>query len=254
MRASFLLFFALICSAEETLPPSPHTYLQDETGTIPAESRQKVETLLSEHDRATGDQIVFTVFRSLGDRDLVDWTNKIFQHWAIGKRGQDTGVLLALYMEERKIRIEVGYGLEDRITDAKSKEIIEDDLRPSLKEGDPGVALEKAAVSILRLLESPLVTNGRVEAIYGEKISRIQEPSGNRKGLPIAQIFLLIMVVLSILRARARDTLFGSFGSRSRRRGFMWGGGGFGGGGFGGGGGFSGGGGRSGGGGASGGW
>jgi len=259
MLAILSLFWSLSVEAKP-VPPSPQRYVWDEANVVPDDAERQIALLLADHAKATDEQIVVAVFQSLEGEDLVDYTHRVFQEWKIGKRGKDNGVLLALYWDDRKSRIEVGYGLEPLLTDAKSKRILTEDLAPWLKQGQPAEALKQATREILVTLESPLVAAGQIE-------KRVAPQGRQRLGLSgTLAVFLMIvfMVFLRVLHAvvsaPVHITHGGVFGPRTwyrgTRRGALGGLGGFGGGGFGGGGfgGFGGGGGRSGGGGASGSW
>ncbi len=208
--------------------------------------------------------MLIAIFDSLGDEDLVDYTNRVFSAWKIGKRGKDNGVLLALYWKDHKARIEVGYGLEPLLTDAKSKQILSDFLIPELKAGQPDRALSLSALEILRTIESPLIASGRAEQILradgfkgGLQPAAPTTSSGTSSFWVLAAIILFIFVINRVSSADAHFTRSGWYRPRPRIRRGGWGGPFIGGGGFGGGfgsGGFSGGGGSSGGGGASGSW
>ncbi|OFZ56202.1 MAG: hypothetical protein A2428_09010 [Bdellovibrionales bacterium RIFOXYC1_FULL_54_43] len=255
----------------KAIPQAPYYYVLDEAKVLKADALQGLQTLLIEHDRATGEQFLIAIFESLESEELVQFTNQVFSTWKVGKRGKDNGVLLALYWKDRKARIEVGYGLEALLTDAKSKQILEQFLIPELKAGKPDRALQLAAFELLRTIESPLIQSGQAEQILRDGGFR-----GNwqprRSISPVTRYGWIILVALGIILVlfvlnlvTAADAHFTSSGwyhpkpwdpaLPGRRRwtfdssglgGFGGGGGGFGG--------FSGGGGLSGGGGASGSW
>jgi uncharacterized protein len=283
---------ALICAAvlpahaasDKAIPPAPYYYVLDEPHVLSPETLRAVQTLLIEHDRISGEQFLVAIFKSLGDEDPVDYTNRVFSAWKIGKRDKDNGILLALYWDDHKARIEVGYGFEGVLTDAKSKQILSDVLLPELKNSNPNRGISLAVLEILRTIGSPLVQSGKAEQILksgGFQGAFRPQAVAPRTGGAFVWFFLgLILVVIvlrSVISADAHFTREGWYRSSpwQRRRRFgtggfggglggggaggWFGGGGFGGGGFGGGGGggfggFSGGGGSSGGGGASGSW
>lgn len=250
------------------LPPPPKTYVLDEPEITSPEVRYALQTLLSEHAHLTGEQVVFAVFKSLDGEDLVEWTNRIFAEWKIGAQGKDNGVLLALYWNDRKARIEVGYGLEPLLTDAKAKRILTEALIPELKRQQPDRGLTLAAWEILRVLGSPLIQSGKAEQILREggfqgDFVRQNPPIGSTGGGTVWVVlilfvgFALFIIVTHLLTARdAHFTSRGWYRPNPIRTNDWhpfssgWGEGGRGGWG----GGFSGGGGRSGGGGASGSW
>lgn len=251
-------------AAGKAIPKAPDTHLYDEAGFTSADGAQTLRALLSDHAHATSDQIVYAVFKSLEGEDLEDYVNRVFRAWRIGQARENNGVLVALFLDDRKIRIEVGYGLEPVLTDAQSKRIINEAIVPEIRAGKNDQALLLSAAQILRVLDSPLVQQGKVDALMK---SKGYQPSYRtlKMQLSRSQIFILWIVLLglltflrSILNRAAGDAHLSRSGWHHRRSGFpiVFGGGPRSGGGWGssGGGGFSGGGGRSGGGGASGGW
>jgi uncharacterized protein len=284
-RTLSLIFVLLstLCFADSAkpIPQAPYYYVLDEPHVLSQNALRSIETLLIEHDRVSGEQVLVAIFQTLGDEDLVDYTNRVFQQWKIGKRGKDNGVLLALFWNEHKVRIEVGYGLEGVLTDAKSSGIISDILVPELKNSNPDRGLSLAALEILRTLDSPLIQNGKAEQILksggfqgGWKPQEIYSPHTGGAAVWLFLGFIVLSLVLrAITGAEAhftrsgwvrhnpwipyrRSSGFSSGLAGALIGGFLGGGGGFGGGSSSGGGfgGYSGGGGSSGGGGASGGW
>jgi uncharacterized protein len=232
----------------------------DEVGVLQPKTLRSLDLLFAAHERTAGDQIVFAVFQSLDGEDLVSWTNQVFQNWKIGKKGKDNGVLLALYWKDRQMRIEVGYGLEPILTDALSKRILEEDLIPELKRGQPDAALTQSALSILKVLNSPLIKSGEAVQILQQQGVSVRKKNTGLSGLEAGVFFVLLIILFGFfffLGPILNQGMRGRPGPWNRRRGprppnpWWWGGGG---GGGGSGGGFSGGGGSSGGGGASGRW
>ena len=174
--AVFLIPFISIASPRP-LPPAPPSFVYDEAKALEPETVEALQRLFKAQERVTGDQVVFAVFKSLGGEDLVSWTNRVFHAWKIGKKGKDNGVLLAVYWSDHKARMEVGYGFESKLTDAKSKRILEEFLSPNLKINLPDRALTQTALEVLTVLESPLIQNGEAVAILrGAHISHAAAP------------------------------------------------------------------------------
>jgi len=196
--------------------------------------------VLANEDQKTGNQIVVAVFRSLDGEELVDYSNRLFKTWNPGKKGHDNGVLLAAYLKEHKLRIEVGYGLEPILTDAKTRLILENAVTPSFKNQDYGQGLLNGVQAMLAVIH-PEQASG-----LPTPVETVPDSSQSRAGFPPIVIIFLIIFLIRIFSFRRRGFLGGIF--------LGGGGGGWSSGGGGGFGGFSGGGGSSGGGGASGGW
>ena len=247
----------------------------DQAGIIdPALETQITETLATFEARST-DQVVVATITSLDGEAIEPYANRLFRAWNLGQAGENNGVLLLVAPNDRKMRIEVGYGLEGTLTDLHSRLIIENVLVPAFRAGDYGLGIQAATNDIVGVLSG---NAAELEARY-------QRNAPEQDGIPIgmsidlfAIIWFAIIIFSFVLPFLARrfgrkigpgrykwlGMTFGSSGiGRTRRGGFGGGfggglGGGFGGGGGwsggSGGGGFSGGGGSSGGGGASGSW
>jgi uncharacterized protein len=261
---------------QKSIPPAPQYYVLDQPHLLNAQATRALQALLIEHDRVTGEQFVVAIFDSLDGEDLNDFTNRVFQAWQIGQSEKDNGVLLAIFNKEHQARIEVGYGLEPELTDAKSSRILRDYLVPGMKAGQPDEAVTQSALQILQALDSPLIQNGRAQQILrsgGVLRTDIRSAPMQNGWIVWLVLGLILMTIVSHIMssAEAHFTRSGWYRPRPWRRrwgndddwggpgaggGFFggWGSGGGGGWGGGGDGGFSGGGGRSGGGGASAGW
>jgi uncharacterized protein len=190
---------------------------------------------------------VIAIVPSLDGQAIEDLAVHVVETWGLGQKDRNNGVLLLIALKDRKARIEVGYGLEDRLTDALSRRILEDHLFPAFRKGD-------YAAGVLATCD------GIIAATRGAYVAA---PRKRRATPHLAMLVpLVILVVFILIGLQGGNGMSGRGRRRYYRSGPFWwgGGGGFGGGGFGGGGGgggfggFSGGGGLSGGGGASGSW
>jgi uncharacterized protein len=244
------------------LPEKPTRRINDFASVLDNAARLELETRLAEFERKTSNQIVVAVFPSLEEESLEDFVNRLFQHWELGQRETDNGVLLAVFMAERKIRIEVGYGLEGALTDALCARIIREEIAPAFRRDDHEAGIRRGLAAIEQATRGEY--QGRTPPPRAVRPRRNRGPGTGSMvlGLILGLVFLVILWKMLTIhsgsytidrrggRRRSRDTDWWSGG------GGFFGGGGGGGGGFsgGGGGGFSGGGGSSGGGGASGGW
>ncbi len=280
MRLAFrwTLFAALLTAsaalAATPVPQAPRYYVLDEPGVLSAYGKQSLEHLLVSHDRLTSEQIVVAIFSELGPEDAVGRTTEVFKAWQIGQAGKDNGLLIALYWKEHKIRIEVGYGLEPIITDARAKQLIDETLTPALKQNDPDGALLASVKRIFEWTASPLLQEENERALLQHRSNHRPLSAGGGGSILFWVIVAFLglggalMVIAWIAAAEAHFSRAGwdpaqkRFRTGARRSSLLhlltWsllrGGGGGWGGGSGGGGGFGGGGGRSGGGGASGSW
>jgi uncharacterized protein len=225
------------------LPPAPTARLNDYASLLTPAERERLEALLTERERVTGTQMAIAVFRSLEGESLEDVASALFQKWRLGRKSLDNGVLLVVFVQDRKLRLEVGYGLEAALPDAVAGQIIRDAIAPRFREQRYAAGLEAA-----------------VTAVYGRIApSAAKSPEQHSGNLYVLLLFALVALVLGGLAWEASHQRGYTAGRRGWRSSGGWYGGGWGGGGWGGGGGssdggFSGGGGSSGGGGASGSW
>jgi uncharacterized protein len=215
----------------------------DEAGILDAATIQNLTGMLEKHEQATGEQVVVVTLKSLGGYAIEDFGYQLGRKWGIGQKGKNTGAMLIVVPSEHKVRIEVGYGLEGKLTDAISRTIIEGDILPNFRRGDYNAGVLAGTGSILSVLGGGSVTGTEAETSSGSP-SAVGVDSG--WSFPaIMMIFFIFIFIRNLFRPRS-----GIY----RRVGRSYGYGGFGGGDSGGGGGFSGGGGSFGGGGASGSW
>ncbi len=258
MKALLLLILALV------IPPTPDHYVTDNAGALSSSARASIENELRAYETATGHQVIVWIGQSTGDTPLETYTGQVADHWKIGRHGKDDGAVLFLFMQDRKVRIEVGYGLESSLTDADSYRIINDVVRPRMRAGDVDGAVASGVAAMLTTI-TPSYAGVTPPPQAAESSNDAQSSDWI---VVVGLIFFglaILAVILKIVRAARYGYLVMHEGKlqaqRDMRRSSFWtgafvgamstgGGGGWGGGG----GGFSAGGGGFGGGGASGGW
>jgi uncharacterized protein len=222
----------------------------DQANVLPASTRSALETKLTDLENKSGIQLVVATIASLEDSDVESYANQLFRAWKLGERPKNNGVLLLVAPKQRKVRIEVGYGLEGTLTDALSNVIITNQVVPKFKAGDFAGGIERGVDGIIAAL-----TTDTSDWQKKRQVRTDDQDTAFAALLPFLIVGLFIFVFWMMHRhARGRGRggwggpVFIPMGS-SWSSGSSWGGGG----GFSGGG-FSGGGGSSGGGGASGSW
>jgi uncharacterized protein len=246
LLAGAVAFAAMALPADAfEIPAKPAARVNDYAQVLDAAGKAAIEERLAAFERDGSNQVVVAIVPSLDGQVIEDVAVRTFERWGLGQKDKNNGVLLLIAMSDRRARIEVGYGLEDRLTDALSRRILEDRLFPAFRTKD-------YASGVLASCD------GIIAATRGAYTS----PARKRKTVPPAAVLvpLGILVIFILLGLHGGSGISGRGRRRSFRSGpFFWGGGGGGFGGFSGGGGggfggFSGGGGMSGGGGASGSW
>ena len=226
--------------------PAMKGRVNDKASLLSLSRQRELESYLAGLEESAGVQMALLTIPSLEGDSLEDFAIRVVDKWQLGQKGEDKGLLLLVSLEERQIRMEVGYGLEGTLTDAKSGYIIRNVIAPYFRQGDYGSGI----LAGIQTVGSVVTGGGDISPVQLK-----QTDSGrSSRSLPINFFIILLIILLN------------SFGRMGRRGGLLrmlfWGSllsgstrhhGGYGGG-FGGGGGFSGGGGGFGGGGASGGW
>lgn len=216
--------------------PKLNGYVNDLADVISPATELKIERFLHDFERSDSTQLVILTIESLENEVLEAYSLRVAESWEIGQKGKDNGALLLISKQDRQMRIEVGYGLEGRLTDLLTGRIIDNEIKPRFQAGDfdGGIIAGVTAMA---------------EAVRGE-YQGTGNTSQKKKRNPWGSLALLLFLGPGLMLLGG-----GSRRGRHRRGGFWIGGLGGSGGGFGGGGGgFSGGGGGFGGGGSSGGW
>jgi uncharacterized protein len=231
-------------------PPAPQRFVTDGVGFLSPRARDALEARLAAYERLRGHQVVVWIGDTLGGAPLDDFATRTFTAWQVGRKGHDDGVVLFLFARDRRVAIEVGYGLEEALPDARAARIIREVLAPRLAAGDPDGGITAAVDAILTAIEGrPIAGLGLPES---PALEPQEEPPPSLPELLFFVVFGFIVLMLIVRNPHLAAILLSGMFRGGGRGGFGGGRGGFGGGR--GGGGFRGGGGRSGGGGARGGW
>ncbi len=265
--AAIAAFIALPAQAQEF--PELTGRVVDNANIIPDNIEASLEQQLADLELQTQRQVVVATLPDLQGYDIADYGYQLGRHWGVGDAERNDGALLIVAPNERKVRIEVGYGLEGIMTDALSSVIIQQQILPQFRKGDMAGGIATGTQTIIQQLQLPEDEARQI----AQQVSQSQESEG---GFPVGAIiwlgFIFFFFILPAIRGSSRRRRYGggvggavgdiilweagkAIARGASGGGSSWGGGGgfSGGGGFGGGG-FSGGGGSFGGGGASGGW
>lgn len=287
LMGGWLLLGAPALFAQVPVPPLA-ARVTDLTGTLSGEVVSRIETQLKDLEARKGSQIAVLIVPTTQPEDIEQFGIRVAESWKLGRKGVDDGAILIVAKDDRRARIEVGYGLEGALPDITAKRIIAEIITPHFRQGDYDGGIEAGVEQMIRVVngeplpepdkrwENPrglsnllplllvvvFVASGFLRAILGRGLGSVA--TGGLAGgivwllshlLPIGLGAGVLAFLFSLALGSSRGwSNRGGWGGLGGGLGGGWGGGGLGGGGFGGGGGFSGGGGGFGGGGASGGW
>jgi uncharacterized protein len=243
--AVFVALLATKSQAAEVIPSKPARYFNDYAQVVSKEAAQRFNEQLAQFERETSDQVVVAIFPKMqSDSDIADYTQRVAQAWGVGQKERRNGVVLFVFVQDRKMFIQVGYGLEGALPDITAFDITEYRIKPHFRTGDYEGGIAVGIDSILKAIRGEYKGSGKTvaERHRGSGASSIWS----------FIIFLIVLIVISRILRR-----LGGWGYSSRGGGpvfFPVGGGGRSSGGGGGFSGFSGGGGSFGGGGAGSSW
>lgn len=148
-----LLAGAFAAGAQETGIPYLSGRVVDQAEILSAPARERLAGMLEAHERAAGNQIAVLTVATIGGENIEDYAVRVFEAWKLGQRGQDNGVLITVVPQDRRMRIEVGYGLEGTLTDAAASRILHDLMTPRFREGNYDVGIEAGVTAVIQILE-----------------------------------------------------------------------------------------------------
>jgi uncharacterized protein len=254
-----LVLALMVCQAfaDVLLPPAPTRYFTDSAGIISSGTAAALNQKLADFERATSNQLLVVIYpKFTAETSVDDYAQQVYRAWKVGQAGRDNGAILFIFVQDRKMRIQTGRGLEGALPDATCIRIIEDEIAPQFRQKDFDGGLTAGVNAMIAASKGEYKGTGRTV-----NQGKAQKADSGIGFFPIIVILVIFFFVIIPAIRRRRGTVYSNSGRSALP--FIWFGGGGGGGGFGGGGGgggggdgggFSGGGGDSGGGGASGGW
>jgi uncharacterized protein len=165
------VLLTLICvaagtNAEIPIPRSPSHWATDTTGFLKPQTVDDLDARLHAYQTETGHQVLVYVAPTTGTTPTEDWTVRAFARWKVGRKGLDDGLILFVFPTDRKVRIEVGYGLEQSVPDATAARIIRDTITPKIRAGQPDEAVTAGVDQILGAIGGTAPTTG--EAASGK--------------------------------------------------------------------------------------
>jgi uncharacterized protein len=231
VAASFALMAAK-SQAAEVIPPKPDRYFNDYAGVVSKEAALRFNEQLAQFERETSDQVVVAIFPKMQSAsDIADYTQRVAQAWGVGQKERRNGVVLFAFVQDRKMFIQVGYGLEGALPDITAFDITEYRIKPHFRSGDYEGGIAAGIDSIFKAIRGE----------YKGSEKTVAEQHRRSRGAPSFLFFIIFVIALIVISRVVRR--LGGYGYSSGRGGPIFFPGGGGGGGWssgGGGGGFSG--------------
>jgi uncharacterized protein len=197
-RSLLILALALPLFASIPLPPAPTRYVTDAADLIPDDREHALNEKLAEFDRTTTNQIIVYVDRRVpAGTTLEEMGAEAIRTWAVGQEKRDNGAILFLFVDDRQSRIEVGYGLEGTLTDARSKRILVS-MREALRAGDYAGAIESGAGQISNVIKDP----GAADPVPPSEPVETSSAETSAFGVVLGIFFLLIVGAVLVIGFR----------------------------------------------------
>src|SRR5438132_341148 len=175
-------------AAQAQVSGAPSQRVNDYAGLLPADARGRLESTLAQRESATGAQMVIAIFPSLEGESLEDFGIRLAERWRVGQKSLDNGVILLVFVKERRVRMEVGYGLEPVLTDAVASQIVRETIAPRFREQRYAAGLQ-----------------GAVDAVFARVDTKALSPARRSPGrgvspwtLAVLGVFGVVVVMLAI--------------------------------------------------------
>jgi uncharacterized protein len=199
-----VLLATLPSQAAEVIPPKPPGYFEDSAGVVSKQAALRFNEQLAQFERETSNQVWVVVYPKMqSDSSIEDYTYRVKDAWKVGQKGVNNGVVLFVFVQNHKMYIQVGYGLEGALPDATCFEIINNEIRPKFKAGDYEGGLEAGINAIIAATKGEYKGSGKTRL----------ERRGNT-GVPSFLFFIIFVIVLMILSRLMRR--LGGYGYSSR--------------------------------------
>lgn len=146
-----MLLLAVSLAAEVEIPRL-ESHVMDLTATLSTDEKQQLETLLTDYEKKKGSQIAVLIVPSTKPEEIEQYSIRVVEKWKLGRKGVDDGILILVAKEDRRVRIEVGYGLEGILPDAKAMRIIDEQIVPNFKNGDFYEGIESGVKAVIGVI------------------------------------------------------------------------------------------------------
>ncbi len=200
------LFIALLAvmpaHAAEVIPPKPSAYFNDNARVVSPQASRSFNEKLAQFERETSNQIVVAVYRKMeSDSDIADYTQRIAQSWGVGQGDRRNGAVLFVFVDDRKMHVQVGYGLEGVIPDITAYDITERNIKPRFRNNDYEGGLATGIQLLMQAARGEYKGSGKTVAEKGSGDAEVERPGCS---LTLTVLFILLLIFLSSRRSKRR--------------------------------------------------
>jgi uncharacterized protein len=197
--------------AAEVIPPKPDRYFNDYAGVVSKSAAPRFNEELAQFERETSDQVVVAIFPKMqSDSDIADYTQRVAQAWGVGQKERRNGVVLFVFVQDRKMFIQVGYGLEGALPDITAFDITEYKIKPHFRSGDYEGGIAAGIDSIFKAIRGEYKGSGKT-------VAEEHRGGGAISLFYFVFFFIVFVVVLSVISVLMRP--LSGYGYSSRRGG-----------------------------------
>jgi uncharacterized protein len=201
---AFLALLAIESQAAEVIPSKPDRYFNDYASVVSKSAALRFNEELAQFERETSDQVVVAVFQKMqSDSDIADYTQRVAQAWGVGQKERRNGVVLFVFVQDRKMFIQVGYGLEGALPDITAFDITEYRIKPHFRNGDYEGGIAAGIDSIFKAIRGEYKGSGKTVAE--------EHRGGGASSIWFFIIFVIVLIVISRVLRR-----LGGWGYSSR--------------------------------------
>ena len=187
---------AIVAQAAETIPPKPDRYFNDYAGVVSSGAAQRFNEQLAQFERETSDQVLVVVYHTMqSDSSIDDYTRRVAQAWGVGQKNQRNGVVLFVFVDDRKMFIQVGYGLEGALPDFTAFDITERHIKPLFRNQDYEGGIATGIDLICKAIRGEYKGSGKTTRESGSS-------QNNPAGLLV--FFFVLVIILLAMRASRR--------------------------------------------------
>jgi uncharacterized protein len=209
--AAFVALLATKSQAAEVSPPKPDRYFNDYAGVVSKSAAPRFNEELAQFERETSDQVVVAIFPKMqSDSDIADYTQRVAQAWGVGQKERRNGVVLFVFVQDRKMFIQVGYGLEGALPDITAFDITEYKIKPHFRSGDYEGGIAAGIDSIFKAIRGEYKGSGKT-------VAEEHRGGGAISLFYFVFFFIVFVVVLSVISVLMRP--LSGYGYSSRRGG-----------------------------------
>jgi uncharacterized protein len=202
--ATFCLLLGLFLGgarAAEVIPPAPRDHFNDYAGIVRPNTARQLEAQLTQFERDTSSQLLVVIYPKMqSDSSIEDYTVRVAQAWKVGQQDRKNGAVLFIFSQDRKLFVQVGYGLEGVLPDALCKQIIENEITPRFRQGDFDGGVSAGMLALMAATRGEYKGTGRTVADRNRRTS-------DGGGIGWIGFFIVIIILSAIFRRSARSNV-----------------------------------------------